>query len=60
MIIVITTETTTGGEDALKAVVVKEMEINVLATEGQVDLTEEEPTRGGVVIETKNNREYEV
>jgi hypothetical protein len=60
MIIVIMTETTAGAEDALKEDVVKGMEKNVLATEVQVDLTEEAVIQGGVVIETENNREYEV
>jgi hypothetical protein len=54
------TEMTDEVEDALKEDVVKELAINVLVTEKQVDPTEEEVTHGGVAIETKNNREYKV
>jgi hypothetical protein len=45
---------------ALRAGVANEMEKNVLATESHVNLTEEEVTLGGVVIETKNDREFKI
>jgi hypothetical protein len=46
--------------DALRVGVVNEMEKNVLATGSHVNLTEEEVILGGVVIETKNNREFKI
>jgi hypothetical protein len=60
MIVEVMTVETAEVVGALRAVIVKGMEKNVLVTEDQVSLTEEEVTLGGIVIETKNNREFKI
>jgi hypothetical protein len=60
MIIGVMTEVTVVEAGALKAAVMKGTETSVLATGNRRGPVEEEVTTGGVVIETKNNREYEV
>jgi hypothetical protein len=60
MTIEIMIEVTVEVAGALKAAAVKGMETSVLATGDRRGPLGEEVTAGGVVIETKNNREYKV